>query len=87
VTPVFAVQASPGRGSAAGRFWDRRVDSFLGSDPGLNRLRMALQAVLTIGAVVAAEGIFVLGVTVTVSQLYEQLGEFSNSLLLLPGQD
>jgi hypothetical protein len=48
---------------------------------------MALQAVLTIGAVVAAEGIFVLGVTVTVSQLYEQLGEFSNSLLLLPGQD
>jgi hypothetical protein len=59
VTPVFALQASAGRGGAAGRFWDRWVDSFVGSDPGLNRFRAALQAVLTIGAVIAAEGIFV----------------------------
>ena len=46
-------------GGAPARSWDRWVDSFAGSDPGLNRFRMALQAVLIIGAVIAAEGIFV----------------------------
>jgi uncharacterized membrane protein YccC len=46
-------------GGAPARFWDRWVDSFAGSDPGLNRFRMALQAVLTIGAAIAAEGIFI----------------------------
>jgi len=35
------------------------VDRFLGSDPGLTRLRMALQAVVTIGAAMAAEWLFV----------------------------
>jgi hypothetical protein len=39
--------------------WDRWVDRFAGSDPGLNRFRLALQAVLTIGLAIAVEGLFV----------------------------
>jgi uncharacterized membrane protein YgaE (UPF0421/DUF939 family) len=35
------------------------IDRFLGSDPGLNRLRMALQSVLTIAVILAAEALFV----------------------------
>lgn len=35
------------------------VDRFLGSDPGLNRLRMATQTVVTISAVLVAERLFV----------------------------
>jgi uncharacterized membrane protein YccC len=45
--------------AAPARFWDSWVDSFAGFDPGLNRFRMALHAVLTIGAAIAAEGIFI----------------------------
>jgi uncharacterized membrane protein YccC len=41
------------------RAWDRWVDRFAGSDPGLNRLRMALQTVLTIGVILEAEWLFV----------------------------
>jgi uncharacterized membrane protein YgaE (UPF0421/DUF939 family) len=41
------------------RAWDRWVDRFAGSDPGLNRFRMALQSVLTIAAILVAEAIFV----------------------------
>jgi uncharacterized membrane protein YgaE (UPF0421/DUF939 family) len=41
------------------RAWDRWIDHVAGSDPGLNRLRMALQIVLTIGAILAAEWVFV----------------------------
>jgi uncharacterized membrane protein YccC len=35
------------------------VDRFLGSDPGLNRLRTALMSVLTIGLILEAEWVFV----------------------------
>ena len=45
--------------SAPGRGWDRWVDRFAGSDPGLNRFRMALQIVLTAAVVLGAEGLFV----------------------------
>ena len=44
---------------APARVWDRWVDRFVGSDPGLNRFRLALQAVLTIGLAIAVEGLFV----------------------------
>jgi hypothetical protein len=37
------------------RVWDRWVDRFGGSDPGLNRFRFALQSVLTIAVILAAE--------------------------------
>lgn len=37
----------------------RWVDQFLGSDPGLNRLLMALRAVISIAAILAAESLFV----------------------------
>jgi uncharacterized membrane protein YccC len=41
------------------RTWDRWIDRFAGSDPGLNRLRMAVESVLTIGVILAAEWLFV----------------------------
>ncbi len=41
------------------RILGRWIDRFAGSDPGLNRFRMALQTVLTIGAVLGAEALFV----------------------------
>jgi uncharacterized membrane protein YgaE (UPF0421/DUF939 family) len=41
------------------RAWDRWADRFVGSDPGLNRLRAAVQSVLTIGIILAAEWLFV----------------------------
>jgi uncharacterized membrane protein YccC len=41
------------------RVWDRWVDRLVGSDPGLNRFRAALQAVLTVGLILAAEALFV----------------------------
>jgi hypothetical protein len=41
--------------------WHQWPDRFLGSDPGLNRLRMALRSVLTIAAVIGAEWLFVHG--------------------------
>ena len=41
------------------RVWGRWVDHFAGSDPGLNRFRLALQAMLAIGVAIAAEGLFV----------------------------
>jgi uncharacterized membrane protein YgaE (UPF0421/DUF939 family) len=41
------------------RVWDRWVDHFVGSDPGLNRFRMALQSVLTIAVILEAEWLFV----------------------------
>jgi uncharacterized membrane protein YgaE (UPF0421/DUF939 family) len=41
------------------RAWDRWIDHFAGSDPGLNRFRMAAQSVLTIGVILAAEWVFV----------------------------
>lgn len=37
----------------------RWVDRFLGSDPGLNRFRMALHCVITIGAILLVEWLFV----------------------------
>jgi uncharacterized membrane protein YgaE (UPF0421/DUF939 family) len=39
--------------------WDRWVDRFAGSDPGLNRFRRALQSVLTIGVILGVEWLFV----------------------------
>jgi hypothetical protein len=45
--------------SAPVRVWDRWADRFADSDPGLNRLRLALQAVLTIGLALVAEALFV----------------------------
>jgi hypothetical protein len=47
------------RGRAPVRARDRWIDHFAGSDPGLNRLRMAAQSVLTIGVILAAEWLFV----------------------------
>ena len=41
------------------RAWDRWIDRVAGSDPGLNRLRMAVESVLTIGLILAAEWLFV----------------------------
>jgi uncharacterized membrane protein YgaE (UPF0421/DUF939 family) len=38
---------------------NRWIDRFAGSDPGLNRLRMAAQSVLTIGVILVAEWLFV----------------------------
>jgi hypothetical protein len=38
---------------------NRRVDRFAGPDPGLNRFRLALQSVMSIGAILAAEALFV----------------------------
>lgn len=54
-TPASSAAAASPAGSAARRW----VDQFLGSDPGLNRLRMALQAVISIGAILGAEALFV----------------------------
>jgi hypothetical protein len=41
------------------RAWDRWIDRFAGSDPGLNRFRMAVQSVLAIGVILEAERLFV----------------------------
>jgi uncharacterized membrane protein YgaE (UPF0421/DUF939 family) len=41
------------------RAWDRWIDRFAGSDPGLNQFRMAAHSVLTIGVILAAEWLFV----------------------------
>jgi hypothetical protein len=49
--------AGPARDTV--RVWDRWVDRFAGSDPGLNRLRIALQSVLTITVILAAEWLLV----------------------------
>jgi hypothetical protein len=54
--PVSAPRAPTVQGGALVPFWVRWIDRFAGSDPGLNRLRMALRAVLTIAAAVAVEG-------------------------------
>ena len=59
MTPVFAPRAPAAPGGASVRYWGSWVDRFAGSDPGLNRFRMALQTVLTIGAAIAAEGLFI----------------------------
>ncbi len=39
--------------------WQALVDLVVGSDPGLNRLRNALQSVITIGVALVAEGLFI----------------------------
>ena len=54
ITPRHAAAA---RSSAAVR--DRWIDRFAGSDPGLNRFRVALQSVLTIAVILEAEWLFV----------------------------
>ncbi len=41
------------------RVWDKWVDRIVGSEPGLNGFRLALQAVLTIGLALLAEALFV----------------------------
>jgi uncharacterized membrane protein YgaE (UPF0421/DUF939 family) len=51
---VSTVRSAPGT-----RLWAIWVDRFAGSDPGLNRFRMALQTVLTIAVILAAESLFV----------------------------
>jgi hypothetical protein len=48
--------AAPSRPAEVPAPW---LDRLIGSDPGLNRLRMALEAVLAIGLAIAAEGVFV----------------------------
>jgi uncharacterized membrane protein YccC len=45
--------------SPAPRHTSQLVDRFLGSDPGLNRFRIAVQSVLTIGLILLAELFFV----------------------------
>jgi uncharacterized membrane protein YgaE (UPF0421/DUF939 family) len=56
--PVASPSDAASAGAAA-RFWDRWVDRFAGSDPGLNRFRMALQSVLTVAVILEAESLFV----------------------------
>src|SRR5260221_733739 len=51
--------ARPPAPAAAVRVWGRRVDHFLGSDPGLNRFRAALRSVLTIALILEAVWVFV----------------------------
>ena len=51
--------AGPARPSPARGVRARWVDRFAGSDPGLNRFRTALRAVLTIGFILEAEWVFV----------------------------
>jgi uncharacterized membrane protein YgaE (UPF0421/DUF939 family) len=41
------------------RAWDRWADRIAGSDPGLNRLRMAVRSMLVIGVILGAEWLFV----------------------------
>jgi uncharacterized membrane protein YccC len=53
----LAVDAPPA--SSASRRTGQWVDRFLGSDPGLNRFRIAVQGVLTIGLILEAELLFV----------------------------
>ena len=57
--PVAGGLPSESPAAAPLRPWDRWVDRFAGSDPGLNRLRMALLGVLTIGAAIGAESLFI----------------------------
>jgi hypothetical protein len=63
VTPVTtALPPVPGGAASIGapeRVLDRWIDRFAGSDPGLNRLRLALQSVLAIGVILGAEALFV----------------------------
>jgi len=54
--PVLEARAPAGTRE---RILGRWVDRFAGSDPGLNRFRMALQSVLTIGVILGAEALFV----------------------------
>ncbi len=54
-----AVEAIRARTDAPARIRNEWVDRFLGSDPGLNRLRMALQGVLSIAVILGAEALFV----------------------------
>jgi uncharacterized membrane protein YgaE (UPF0421/DUF939 family) len=56
---VHPAQARPPAPAAAAAIRSRWVDRFVGSDPGLNRFRTALQSVLTIAAILAAEWLFV----------------------------
>jgi hypothetical protein len=59
--PATAWPPAPAAAALAGarvRVWDRWVDRFAGSDPGLNRFRAALRSVLTIGAILDAEALF-----------------------------
>jgi uncharacterized membrane protein YgaE (UPF0421/DUF939 family) len=58
VTPASAPQVSIAPRGGPVRFWDKWIDRFAGSDPGLNRFRLALQTVLTIGVAIAVEGLF-----------------------------
>ena len=51
--------AQPLAPAAAVRVWDRWVDHFMGSDPGLNRFRAAQRSVLTIALILEAEWVFV----------------------------
>jgi hypothetical protein len=63
VTPPVAARPPESAASVADtapvRVWDTWIDRFVGSDPGLNRFRTALQTVLTIGLTLAAEALFV----------------------------
>jgi hypothetical protein len=50
-----------GRLGAVWAWWDDAIDQLVGSDPGLNRLRTALQGVTCIGLAILAEYVFVKG--------------------------
>jgi uncharacterized membrane protein YgaE (UPF0421/DUF939 family) len=54
--PVLEAGTPAGTGE---RVLGRWIDRFAGSDPGLNRFRMALQSVLTIAVTIGAEALFV----------------------------
>ena len=59
MTPPAADDHGPRPGMAPGVTTGTTLDRFLGSDPGLNRLRTALMTVLTIGLILQAEWLLV----------------------------
>src|ERR1700677_507935 len=56
---IADIASSPPPAGPALRIRNEWADRLLGSDPGLNRLRMALQSVLTIAVALGAEALFV----------------------------
>jgi uncharacterized membrane protein YgaE (UPF0421/DUF939 family) len=59
VASTVGLEIRPGAATPVRRSRAEWFDRFIGSDPGLNRFRMALQSVLTIALILGAEWVFV----------------------------
>jgi uncharacterized membrane protein YgaE (UPF0421/DUF939 family) len=59
VVPTVGLESRPGAATPVPRSRAEWFDRFIGSDPGLNRFRMALQSVLTVALILGAEWVFV----------------------------